>query len=133
MYRESQILCFSFSTHTHMRKNKNIMHCGTQWRGPFLTLRGNNLLLLTVVLLRGLRFLLITLLGGGIPPPLSIDNAVVTVALKELTKMIKKNIMVLKNVASNLSQFSHICALFCLHLEGGISQQPFKSCLASLG
>ena len=32
-----------------------------------------------------------------------------------------------------LSQFSHICALFCLHLEGGTSQQPFKSCLASLG
>ena len=23
--------------------------------------------------------------------------------------------------------------LFCLHLEGGTSQQPFKSCLASLG
>ena len=30
-----------------------------------------------------------------------------------------------------LSQFSHICALFRLHLEGGTSQQPFKSCLAS--
>ena len=33
----------------------------------------------------------------------------------------------------NLLQFSHICALFRLHLEGGTSQQPFKSCLASLG
>ena len=31
-----------------------------------------------------------------------------------------------------LSQFSHICALFRLHLEGGTSQQPFKSCLAFL-
>ena len=27
----------------------------------------------------------------------------------------------------------YICALFCLHLEGGTSQQPFKSCLASFG
>ena len=32
----------------------------------------------------------------------------------------------------HLSQFSHICALFRLHLEGGTSQQPFKSCLAFL-
>ena len=31
-----------------------------------------------------------------------------------------------------LLQFSHIWALFCLHLEGGIIQQPFKSCLASV-
>ena len=30
-------------------------------------------------------------------------------------------------------QFSHIYALFRLHLEGGTSQQPFKICLASLG
>ena len=25
-----------------------------------------------------------------------------------------------------LGFFSHICALFCLHLEGGIIQQPFQ-------
>ena len=30
-----------------------------------------------------------------------------------------------------LSQFSNICALFHLHLEGETSQWPFKSCLAS--
>ena len=40
-----------------------------QYGGPLLTLRGNTLLLLTVVLLRTLRFLpTIPLLGGGMPP-----------------------------------------------------------------
>ena len=29
-------------------------------------------------------------------------------------------------VSINLLQFSHICASFCLHLEGGTIQQPFK-------
>ena len=32
-----------------------------------------------------------------------------------------------------LLQFSHICASFGQHSEGGTIQQPFKSCLASLG
>ena len=32
-----------------------------------------------------------------------------------------------------LLPFSHICVSLRPHSEGGISQKPFKSCLASLG
>ena len=37
-----------------------------------------------------------------------------------------------KNSATNFFLLWLICALFRLHLGGGTSQQPFKSCLASL-
>ena len=39
----------------------------------------------------------------------------------------------IKMTILSILQFSHICALFWLHLEGGTSQQPFKSCLAFFG